>query len=740
MPSLGRSGAHTIRWLRWITVALAMGLIPPLVIGGLLLQRAARSDQRARVARELTTARDTEVQALSNYFAEARRLTLMYANDAGFAAAYPDGAATPISVARERRAGAERAFGVLQRLYPGAIGETCLIDRRGPEIARLVGGKAAPVGDLSPDESGSPFFRGTFALPQGQVYQARPYRSPDTHEWVIANAAKLLGFAAAPAIAHFEVSIESFRRQAAARAQRMDVQVLDARTGAVVLDSQTPQRMADTLGRPRDHRFANVVHRGVDRGVARVGGRLLSFAHLPRHAGNANDWYVVAIAPPSALRGGIDTGALGLWLAAALLFAGLLVLFAFTRSIAARLLEVGSVAAAIARGELASGEVTPTADSRTRVATEAGDALDRLERSFGEMSEYLAEMAHAADRIADGDLTVEPAPRSERDRLGHAFSRMVGQLKALVGGLAGSSAQLAASSQRLAATSAEARHAIEEIAHASGEVAAGAERQVRMVRTAHAAADEAGEAANAGAQSAERGRAATEAATRVVRAGVEAATAAGEAIERISAANAKIGADIGALSTRSERIGGIVDTITAIAEQTNLLALNAAIEAARAGEHGRGFAVVAEEVGRLAEGSRAAAAEIGELVEEIQRRTNEVVATVENGTLETAHGVETAARTHDAFAEIDASVEALGAEVADIARALETIADLGDRMRGDITAVAAVAEQSSSSAQQVSASTVQTSASTQEIAASASELARTAEELERTVAGFRTSA
>src|SRR6266540_3443172 len=74
----------------------------------------------------------------------------------------------------------EGALAYSERLFPDSIGEACFIDHGGPENARVVRGVRARPADLSPDESGNPSFRPTFALPQGQVYQARPYVSPDT--------------------------------------------------------------------------------------------------------------------------------------------------------------------------------------------------------------------------------------------------------------------------------------------------------------------------------------------------------------------------------------------------------------------------------------------------------------------------------------------------------------------------------------------------------------------------------
>ena len=187
-------------------------------------------------------------------------------------------------------------------MFPGSIGEACFIDRAGPENARAVSGKIAPISDLSDDETKAPFFKPTFALKPGQVYQAKPYVSPDTHTWVVSNSTPLpTQSGPTPAIVHFEISVESFRREAADTSGRFDVAIVEAGSGRVIADSRYPQAKGDEarLGRPFDKRFGRVVStagRAFQEGTIELAGKPSAFRAVARSPHNANQWVVIAMA------------------------------------------------------------------------------------------------------------------------------------------------------------------------------------------------------------------------------------------------------------------------------------------------------------------------------------------------------------------------------------------------------------------------------------------------------------
>jgi diguanylate cyclase (GGDEF)-like protein len=268
------------------------------------------------------------VQVLNAYFARATSIILLTAHSSEFRQFYAEGGNRD---RRVRRGGptldtVNNSLAYLAQLYPDRIGEACFIDASGAENARTVRGERAGYADLSLEEDKQPFFKPTFALGPNQVYQAKPYLSPDTDDWVIANSTPvLMPDGSKPAIVHFEVTVDSFRREALSHTDRT-VLVVDADTGQVVINSTRPQHVGAPLGDPTDTRFRAVVGGWAGTGRLNLDGHQAAYQRIARTPGNTNNWYVVTIANnPTGTFTGVGILPFVLALTALLLIAFLLI-------------------------------------------------------------------------------------------------------------------------------------------------------------------------------------------------------------------------------------------------------------------------------------------------------------------------------------------------------------------------------------------------------------------------------
>src|SRR3954467_9923626 len=276
--------------------ALVVGLcLIPSALGVAKLEHDRRLSE---LDRTLLAETDEHSGALDNYFERAHSVVLLTANSPAFARvlAQPGSAAQKVRAHSRSLRDVTRQLGYLERLYPASIGEACFIDADGEELARVVRGRIARAADLSTTEEQTPFFAPTFALDIGQTYQARPYISPDTNEWVVANATRIpQAKGHKGAIVHFEVTIESFRR-AMGRSDRSELRVVDGRTGRAVIAAQHPQRPAPAPGATSDRRFTELARTAGESGVVEVDGRRSAYRRVQASAGNANDWILVSSA------------------------------------------------------------------------------------------------------------------------------------------------------------------------------------------------------------------------------------------------------------------------------------------------------------------------------------------------------------------------------------------------------------------------------------------------------------
>ncbi|MEP6763610.1 MAG: methyl-accepting chemotaxis protein [Gemmatimonadaceae bacterium] len=323
--------------------------------------------------------------------------------------------------------------------------------------------------------------------------------------------------------------------------------------------------------------------------------------------------------------------------------------------------------------EIASGRI------EQQIEVETKDEIGEVANAFRDMVQYIRSIAHAADRLAAGDLSAKVEPRSEHDVLSRNMNRasetlqgIVGEAQALIeagklGQLStrghpqkfkGAYAELISGMNSMLDTVLEpitdAQRVLERVAqrdltariegkyhgdhaaikHSLNSALENISEVFASLSTAIVQVSAASTQIGAGSQelasgAAEQARAIDQVSNRIkhvdarTKASVVDAEDARSAMERAHRDTEhgvesmdQLAEAVAQIKTSADATAKIVKTIDEIAFQTNLLALNAAVEAARAGDAGRGFAVVADEVRALAMRAAGAARNTSVLIEE----------------------------------------------------------------------------------------------------------------------------
>ena len=239
--------------------------------------------------------------------------------------------------------------------------------------------------------------------------------------------------------------------------------------------------------------------------------------------------------------------------------------------------------------QLALGNVTSNISIHTK------DEIGNLEAAFQRMIENIRSQAQAAERIADGDMTVAVNVRSENDLLGQKLSQMVQNNNIVLKTIANAADQVASGAKQISETSMNLSQGATEQASAVEELTASLQQISSQTEVNAHNASRANDMSKNAKQYAVQGNSQMK-----------------EMLQAIT--------DI---DQSSVNISKIIKVIDDIAFQTNILALNAAVEAARAGQHGKGFAVVAEEVRNLAVRSASASKETTEMIENSMKKSKD---------------------------------------------------------------------------------------------------------------------
>lgn len=298
------------------------------------------------------------------------------------------------------------------------------------------------------------------------------------------------------------------------------------------------------------------------------------------------------------------------------------------------------------------------------------DEVGQLAEAFNQMIISSKEQADFAERLAQGDLTAEYTPHSEKDVIGMAFVKIRDGLNNIFTAINTAVMQVNAGA--------------EQVSNGAQALSQGTTEQAGSIEQLSATINEIALQVHSNAENSSNAR--------------ELSSKAGQEVENGNGQMSRMIAAMNEINHSSVEISKIIKVIDDIAFQTNILALNAAVEAARAGAAGKGFAVVADEVRNLAAKSAEAARNTTSL---IQNSINKV-----------SEGAKIADETAESLKEIVVSVEK-------VSKLIHSIDEASSMQAISLSQVSQGIEQISSVVQSNAATAEESAAASEELSSQA---------------------